>query len=164
MNSKLLSSLGVIIVFGLLLLVSNSFTSSTKELPAGTELFDIDNNPVNFSSFAGKVVFINNWASWCPPCVAEIPSIQNLRNTLEDQNIVFVMVSYDEDHEKAIAFMKKKGYNFDVYFPGDRYPYFTESIPTSYLLNKEGKVVQHHAGMRDYSKEDMLINVKALLE
>jgi len=134
----------------------------SNDKKTSAHLLDINNNPVDFSRFKGKVVFVNNWASWCPPCIAEIPSIQKLKNELNSQDFVFVMVSFDEDHGKAIAYMKKKGFNLDVYFPGDKYPYVTESIPVTYILDKDGKIAGDHGGMTDYSTKEIVDFMKSV--
>jgi len=142
--------------------VSENRTQKTANL--SSQLLDVNNSPVNFSDLKGKVVFVNNWASWCPPCVAEMSSIQNFKNELNDKEFVFIMVSYDEDHDKAISFMKRKGFNFDfdVYFPGDKYPYATESIPATFILDRYGKLVEKHFGMRDYSKKEIVDLMKSV--
>lgn len=151
------------LLIGLLVVFIASFTSSksVKSLPEA-ELVDENQNPVSLASFKGKIVFINNWASWCPPCIAEMPSIQQLKNKLKAEDIVFVMVSFDENHEKATAFMKKKGYDFEVYYPGNKYPYATESIPATFILDKSGKVLIEHTGMADYIGDDFVTQLKNL--
>lgn len=116
-----------------------------------SQLVDKDNRPVEFNAFKGKVVVINNWASWCPPCIAEMPSIQKLKAELKSDDIVFVMVSFDEETDKPKRFMEKRGYDLDVYFPGRNYPYATTSIPVTLVLDKKGTVVMRHEGMLDYS-------------
>lgn len=129
----------------------NSGLKKTEEL--SSHLVDVHNTPVDFTVFKGKVVFVNNWASWCPPCIAEMPSIQKLKNSLEMEDVVFVMVSFDQDADKAVAFMKKKGYDFEVYFPGGNYPYATSSIPATFIIDKAGNVIASHTGMADYSQQ-----------
>lgn len=132
----------------------NSGMRNNGELPS--HLVDVHNSPLDFAAFKGKVVFVNNWASWCPPCIAEMPSIQKLKNSLHaDGDVVFVMVSFDEDPDKAMAFMKKKGYDFEVYFPGKNYPYATSSIPATFVIDKTGNVAASHVGMADYSKQSV---------
>ena len=129
---------------------------------SSTQLVDENNNKVDFSAFKGKVVFVNNWASWCPPCIAEMPSIQQLKNKLKGEDIVFVMVSFDDDPAKAKKFVSKRGFDFDVYFPGENYPYPTASIPATFILNKAGEVISEHVGMADYSSDELADQLKAL--
>src|SRR5690606_37333775 len=74
---------------------NESNSSSTQMV-----LFDEDGKQINLSDFGGKTVFFNVWATWCPPCKAEMPSIQNLYEEVKDENIQFVMLSTDRDFEK----------------------------------------------------------------
>ena len=126
------------------------------------EMVDKSNQPVAFSDLEGKVLFVNNWASWCPPCIAEMPSIAELKKKLEGVDVEFVMVSFDEDKSKAVAFLKKRKYDFVIYFPGQEYPFVTSSIPATFILDKTGKTVMEHTGMTDYSSDEFVNQLKAL--
>jgi len=120
------------------------------------QMVNSDNQPVAFSDLKGKVVFVNNWASWCPPC------IQELKGKLKGTEVEFVMVSFDEDREKAMKFMTKRKFDFKVYFPGQEYPYVTSSIPATFIIDKNGKTVIEHVGMADYSSDEIVNQLKAL--
>lgn len=152
-----------------LLIASTGFIFyQRKDKPNGpqgftSELVDANNVPVSLAQFKGKVVFINNWASWCPPCIAEMPSIHNLKNQFKTENIVFVMVSYDDAPEKALRYMQKKNFEFEVYFPGKKYPYHTESIPATFVLDKNGVVVASHSGMANFDNPELIKKIKDLL-
>lgn len=135
-------------------------TGATELLPA--QMVDSANQPVAFSEFKGKVIFVNNWASWCPPCIAEMPSIHELKRKLKDVDVEFVMVSFDEDREKATKFMSKRKFDFNVYFPGKEYPFVTSSIPATFIIDKNGKTVAEHVGMADYSSDEIVNQLKAL--
>lgn len=128
----------------------------------GAQLLDISNKALDFSAFKGKVVFVNNWASWCPPCIAEMPSIQALKNKLKGEHVAFVMVSFDHDPEKAKSFIQKRNFDFDIYFPGEDYPYPTASIPATFILDKSGEVVSQHVGLADYSSDELTDQLKKL--
>jgi len=152
-----------------LLLVSTGFIfyqrKDTSKVPQGftSELVDGNNAPVSLAQFKGKVVLINNWASWCPPCIAEMPSIHNLKNQLKNENIVFLMVSYDDNPEKALRFMQKKNFEFQVYFPRKKYPFHTESIPATFVLDKNGVVVASHSGMANFDNPELIKKIRDLL-
>lgn len=135
-----------------------------KETAVNAELVDSNNMPINLTQFRGKIVFINNWASWCPPCVAEMPSIQKLKNTLKGEDIVFIMVSYDDQPEKAMRFIQKKNFDFEVYFPGKKYGFHTESIPATFVLDKNGKVLAAHQGMANFDKPEVIEKFRSLLK
>lgn len=126
------------------------------------QMVNSENQPVAFSDLKGKVVFVNNWASWCPPCIAEMPSIQELKGKLKGTEVEFVMVSFDEDREKAMKFMTKRKFDFKVYFPGQEYPYVISSIPATFIIDKNGKTVIEHVGMADYRSDEIVNQLKAL--
>ena len=110
---------------------------------------------LDFETVKGKVVFINFWATWCAPCVAEMPSIQALYDDYKDQNdIVFVMINLETDHKKAEKFINKKDFTFPIYFPNQtRLPkvYESKGIPTTFVLDKEGFIAYKKVGMANYN-------------
>jgi thiol-disulfide isomerase/thioredoxin len=112
----------------------------------------------DFRDLKGKVVFMNFWASWCAPCIAEMPGIQNLYEDYADnEEITFVMVSLDRESEKAYKFISKKDYTFPVYKPdmtsGIPAMYNSPSIPTTFVLNREGKIDTKKVGMANYDSK-----------
>ena len=108
---------------------------------------------VNMEQFRGKVIFINIWATWCPPCVAEMPGINNLYNDIKEEgDVVFLMLSVDDNFEKARRFKEKKGFDFEVYQAVEGIPqmYQSQSIPTTYVINAKGELALTQTGMADY--------------
>ena len=120
-------------------------------------LQDLKGNTVKFSSLKNKVIFLNIWATWCPPCVAEMPGIQSLYEKVgSNKNIAFVMLSVDQaGMEKVKKFIEKKGYTFPVYMPAGNIPaaFQTQSIPTTFILDRTGKIATRHDGMADYNTQ-----------
>lgn len=119
---------------------------------------------VTLDSLKGKVVFINFWATWCPPCIHEMPSINSLWSTFKgNQHIEFLMVDVDNDIEKSAAFFKENSYDLPLYTPsGDIPPEFLgASIPTTVILDKNGQIVERLEGSRDYAAPEI---TKALEE
>lgn len=128
---------------------------------------DKNGKNLDLADLKGKVVFINFWATWCPPCIAEMPTIQTLFNTCkEDERIVFLLVDVDNDIHKSQKFMDKKKFNLPVYTPASPIPsnFLGGSIPTTLVLNKNGKIVFHHEGTADYSNKEFINYVKQLTE
>jgi thiol-disulfide isomerase/thioredoxin len=115
----------------------------------------LNGEKVNMKEFSGKVVFINLWATWCPPCIAEMPSIHKLYGQVDTSEIKFVMLSLDEDVEKAKKFISRKGYTFPVYTTVQQMPsdFATGSIPTTFVLAPDGKIVMRKEGMAKYNTE-----------
>jgi thiol-disulfide isomerase/thioredoxin len=163
---KLKIILSLILVASLMVGYTNTELANHQkaETAVNSELVDSNNMPINLTQFRGKIVLINNWASWCPPCVAEMPSIQKLKNTLKGEDIVFIMVSYDDQPEKAMRFIQKKNFDFEVYFPGKKYAFHTESIPATFVLDKNGNVLAAHQGMANFDKPEVIEKFKSLLK
>lgn len=109
---------------------------------------------VSTESLKGKVVFINFWASWCPPCRAEMPSIYELYNRFKnDDRYVFVFMNEDEDKQKAINYLKKEGFDMPVMTGASSISseLYSGTLPTTIVLNKAGEVAMKHEGMAKYS-------------
>lgn len=104
--------------------------------------------------FRGKVTFINVWASWCPPCLAEMPTIAKLHQELsEHEEIRFILLSVDQDPDAAREFMRKSNHDLPVFFPATPIPPALQGrvVPTSYVISADGQVVYRKEGMADYS-------------
>jgi len=120
---------------------------------------------VNLSDLQGKVVFMNYWATWCPPCVAEMPNIQSLYDKMKsNDNIQFVMVNLDESRNKAEKFINEKGFTFPIYRPASATPkvFQSSTIPTTFVISKDGKIVSTHKGMAKYDTQKFRSYLKKL--
>ena len=113
---------------------------------------------VNMNDLKGKVVFINFWATWCPPCIAEMPSIATLYERLKgNSEVVFLIVEIEGESEKANKFMAGKQLNLPVYYPNSQIPkeWLGGSIPTTLIINKHGEIATKHEGLADYSRQEV---------
>lgn len=121
--------------------------------PVSMKLMNERGEVVNLADLRGKVVFVNFWATWCPPCKAEMPGIQELYEEVKSDDIVFVMLSRDREFQKAIDFKHDEAYSFPVFAAASNIPQqFTGSaIPRTYILNKKGEVVSAKSGMAKYN-------------
>lgn len=118
---------------------------------------DEEGNVMNLSDLKGKVVFINFWATWCPPCIAEMPSINKLQSQFKDnKEFIILMVDADNQLDKSIKFMSKRNFDLKVFTPASQIPteLLGNALPTTILLNKKGEVVFKHEGGADYSNQD----------
>ncbi|WP_211218059.1 TlpA family protein disulfide reductase [Niabella aurantiaca] len=107
-------------------------------------------------SLKGKVVFINFWATWCPPCIAEMPAINELYASFkENPGIVFLLVDADQDLPKATAFMKEKQFSLPVSSFRGTVPtsWYSGTLPTTVVLDKAGNLVYQHEGAADFSNK-----------
>jgi thiol-disulfide isomerase/thioredoxin len=123
-------------------------------LPAATEefqLLDEEGNVHLLSEWESEVVFLNKWATWCAPCIAEMPGIQSLYENAGGQ-ARFVMVTYDTDFEKAKRFKERKGFTFPIYqvYGFEPETFKTPSIPATFIFPKSQKEMYGYVGMRNY--------------
>jgi thiol-disulfide isomerase/thioredoxin len=124
----------------------------------GFTLRDLEGKTVDFAGYRGKVVFINLWATWCPPCRAEMPSIESLFQKVKDNpNVAFVMLSVDDADKRAavVRFIQNKKHTFPVFMPGSALPrpLQVSSIPTTLVVAKDGRIVKREIGMRNYDTD-----------
>ena len=138
-------------------------------IKAGTfSLLFIDekNEQISITALQGKVVFINFWATWCPPCVAEMGSVNALYNKLKDDpRIVFIMADADNNPVSSLSFMKRNGYHLPVYriaLPVSE-NLFTGTIPATLIIDARGNIVQRHEGIANYNTNDMVVFLRSLL-
>ncbi|MBS1952251.1 MAG: TlpA family protein disulfide reductase [Bacteroidetes bacterium] len=116
---------------------------------------DLAGNKIDFSTYKGKTIFLNLWATWCPPCRSEMPSIQKVFDTIDKTKIEFVMLSLDKDGQldKVKKYVAKNEFTFPVFMPSG---YLSEqlnvpSIPTTFVISPQGNIVYKEIGMRNYN-------------
>ncbi|HVM87058.1 MAG TPA: TlpA disulfide reductase family protein [Puia sp.] len=112
----------------------------------------------------GKILFINFWATWCPPCMAEMPTINALHEKLKnDTNVIFVMADVDHHLLKSSEFMKNRDYDLPVYVIEGNIPpeIMNGSIPTTIIINRKGELVKKIEGLSNYSSDSMLEYLKS---
>ena len=114
-------------------------------------LKDVDGNQVSLSSYKGKVVLLNFWATWCGPCKAEIPGFVRLQEKYRDQ-LVIVGYSVDDTAEKAKAYAADYKMNYPILLGEGREDVQDAygpiwGIPASFIISKDGKVCRKHLGI-----------------
>lgn len=111
----------------------------------------------------GQVTFVSYWATWCPPCIAEMPSIASLYADYGDK-MQFLMIS-NEDPEVVARFLKKKEYKLPSVSPAMETPplLFERSIPTSYIIDKTGSIVIKEQGATDWNSDKVRVVLDNLL-
>jgi thiol-disulfide isomerase/thioredoxin len=125
------------------------FASHPQPMPAFL-VNDLDGNPVSTAAWKGKVVFINFWATWCPPCRAEIPVLIDLANRYKDRLQVVGVSVDDGDPAEVKQFAKQAGINYPIVM-ADRAIVAeyggVAALPTLFVVNPDGNVVQKHEGL-----------------
>lgn len=127
---------------------------------------DQKGNIVTLNELKGKVVFLNFWATWCPPCLAEMPSINKLYEQYKsNNNVVFIMIDADSDLAKSDAFMKARNYPLPVYAMDSNVPeqLFAGSLPTTVVFDKQGRLSFKHEGIADYSSKKFVDFMERLI-
>ncbi len=128
---------------------------------------DGSGNRIDVANQTGKVVFINFWATWCPPCIAEMPSIDKLYGKFKDNgDVIFVMADVDGQYEKSKKFMESKKLGLPVHIPVGNIPnhWLGGAIPTTIILDKKGQIAAKHEGMADYSRPEVADFITKLIE
>ena len=134
--------------------------------PVALSFADEVGRVVHTANLKGKVVFVNFWAEWCPPCRAEMPSIDALYRRLKgDNRFVFLMVDVDGAFQKSEAYMRDKGFSLPVHAPAGPIPeaVFSGTLPTTVVLGPDGAVAFRHEGIANYHSEEFLAQLKKLL-
>ena len=124
-------------------------------------LKDLNDQPVNLDKYKGKTVFINFWATWCRPCIEEMPSIANAQKILTDTDVIFLLAS-GESAEEINAFRNAHDYKFNYIRIKNSEESGIQALPTTYIFNPEGKLVFSEMGSRNWDDKnniDLLINI-----
>ncbi len=127
-------------------------TTTSNQADFNLTLMDEDGNTLSLADFKGKAIFMNMWATWCPPCIAEMPNINNLYKEM-GREVAFVMVSLDDDFETAKAFNSRKGFDLPIYTLQSHRPamYQSTTVPTTYVISADGQLMMTHKGMANYN-------------
>jgi thiol-disulfide isomerase/thioredoxin len=153
----------------LVILVSCNINSKPASVANDTEkrlqidsvqLKDLNTTSMNMDSFKGKVVFLNIWATWCKPCIQEMPSIENAKNVLRDENVVFLLASA-ETIEEIDTFRKLNTFSFNYVQMQNSEALGIDVLPTTFIFSKKGKLVLSESG---YRKWDDKKNIDTILK
>jgi thiol-disulfide isomerase/thioredoxin len=128
--------------------------------PTASTYQDLQGNPLELSAYAGKKIFLNYWATWCAPCIREIPSIARAAEILEDENYVFLLAS-DESLETISEFLEDRGFigNFiklNGFFGG----HGIDAVPSSVLFDETGAMVKTWPGDFEWDSPEMLAELR----
>jgi thiol-disulfide isomerase/thioredoxin len=119
-----------------------------KLLPSLT-LHATDNTSLQLDSLHGHPVLIDVWATWCVPCLAEMPMIDHIFRATKDKGLVVLGVDRDQDPKAAVDFMKRKNYGWPDYHEDSRASVFRGGIPILMLIGADGKILYYHHGADD---------------
>lgn len=183
-GSKGLGLILACVLAGVLLVGCNNEPSSEKEgeaqaapaAPAGMiglpapdfTLTDMQGQQVSLSQFRGKIVILNFWATWCPPCVEEMPSMEQLYREFKDKDLVVLAVNVESSGQEAVSeFLAKKSYSFKILLDPDaeiQNTYGVFRLPESFLIDRNGVVVEKVIGGRNWRLGDLYEKISFLLQ
>jgi len=128
----------------------------------------LDGSTTDLAAFRGRVVVLNFWASWCPPCVHEMPSLEGLHRTLGPEGLVVVGVSVDEDEQALRSFVEEQGITFPILLdPGGRHAataYGTLDFPTTFVIDRDGILKRRYVGPTQWDTPAALDHFRKLTE
>jgi peroxiredoxin len=129
------------------------------------ELTDLDGRPQKLADYLGKVVVLNFWATWCPPCREEMPSMQRGWEKVRDEDIVFLGVNVGEDADTVFLFLADYSVDFPLLLDEDatvieRYP--VTGLPTTYIIDPQGRITHRAVGGRAWDDDALLNSLRAL--
>jgi|Deesub1362B_J571_1020462.scaffolds.fasta_scaffold01781_7 peroxiredoxin len=135
--------------------VTSKVSDDRYPLAPDFELKDLEGKTVRLSDYRGKMVILNFWATWCPPCRMEIPSFIRLYDEFKDKGLVIIGVSLDREGKEVV---QKFAANYKINYPvvmGDMNVVAAyggiSAIPTTFIINKNGRVVNRFVGLREES-------------
>tara|TARA_Y100000589_G_scaffold325331_1_gene363068 strand:+ start:1513 stop:2082 length:570 start_codon:yes stop_codon:yes gene_type:complete len=143
-------------------------TTNSKYKSENIFWFDSNDKKIRFNNYNGKIVLVNFWASWCAPCIKELPSINMLNNRLEKSQFESVIISIDKNREKS-----KRMYdslelnNLNYYYDKKNHlvSYLNiDVIPTTIIYNKNGKEIGRLTGEADWNSSDAIKLIKYLIK
>ncbi|MGE5809715.1 MAG: peroxiredoxin family protein [Nitrospirota bacterium] len=158
------------ILAALILIMSILSGCTNRDVPHGGStakdftLPDLNGNKVKLSDYKGKVVLLEFWATWCPPCRASIPGIEKLHETYKNKGLAVLAVSLDEGGWDTVkSFVQKNGITYLVLRGNEEVAekYQVRTIPLILILDKDGKISKRYLGFGN--EEDLEKDIKAVL-
>jgi thiol-disulfide isomerase/thioredoxin len=125
----------------------------------------LEGGEVRLSSLKGKVVFLNFWATWCPPCREEMPSMETLYRRFRDSGLEFLAVDIQEGADEVADFMRQYKLSFPVGLDSGRISaeYGIRGIPTTFIIDRDGAIIIASVGGRQWDTEAMFAAFERLL-
>jgi peroxiredoxin len=128
---------------------------------------DLSGKVVRMQDLRGKVVLVNLWATWCPPCVEEMPTLEALAKKMAGRDFVLVAISEDEQPKLVKPWIEGRGLTFPVLLDergAVGHDYGVTGYPETFIIDRQGKVVHHHIGYRDWSEPGIVGALERLLD
>ncbi len=159
----------IVAVIGLWLVSGSSLSAAERPQASPFSLISLSGKLVTLENYRDKVVLVNFWASWCPPCVHELPSMQALKNSLTGQPFEILALNMGEHWKQVDNFRRnfRTKLEFPILLNADRNmtrDWQVRALPTSMLVDKKGLLVRTLVGPRNWNSDDMKALIAPLLE
>ncbi len=125
-------------------------------------LKELNDRQIDLTQYRGKTVFINFWATWCKPCIQEMPTIAHAMDSLKNDNIVFLFASNEEVSEIE-KFKKKRPYDFQYVRLENMEALGITALPTTFVYNPQGKLEFSEAGFRSWDAPENIELIKNIM-
>ena len=123
---------------------------------------DLEGNAISLDDYKGKRVLLNYWATWCRPCIEEMPSMLRLQDVLAGENYVFLLAS-DQSFKIIKSFKEKKGFDFNfVKFNGSLRDLQINALPVTFIYNEKGEEIDRITGGVEWDAPEMIEKLKAV--
>ncbi len=153
----------ILVIIIVLLIGPTGCNNSPVEKPPSTSqlmreidkirLTDIKGQSIDLKTYKGKTIFINFWATWCKPCIQEMPSIKEAQHILQKENIIFLIAS-DESTEQIKDFSNSHNYKFNYVRIENSEEINVQALPTTFIYNKKGNLVFSETGSRKWNEKN----------
>lgn len=175
-NFQILNRLAFLLI-GFCLVLTGCDKTSQRPAAASVELdavapdfslTDLSGKSVTLSDYHGKVVIVNFWATWCPPCRAEMPSMEKLYQSLKDDGLVMLAVNIEPNGRQAVEdFLAGNPHSFPVLLDGQgkvQTLYGVYKFPESFIVRKDGTIDDHVIGAIDWAHPEVIEYFRNLLK
>lgn len=167
----------IVLVGGSVYLVSTSSSRPPYEtvklvaigdLAPDFQLEDTKGNKVSLSDLRGKIVLVNFWATWCPPCIEEMPSMERLNEVVAGNDFVMLAINTEENGRSVVpAFLEKTPYTFPILYDDKgvvQKSYGVFKFPESFIIRKDGTIAEKIIGPLDWSSLKTITYLKGLIK
>lgn len=161
-------------VMALIIVLLNSLAMASglmSKVPGGSSasnftLMSAHGSDISLSDYHGKFVLLNFWATWCPPCIKEMPALNTLHGKLKGQGLRVVAVHAGPALATVKNFLKNNPVDFDVVIDKNMSlsTWQVSGLPTTFLINPDGKIIYKAVGERDWDSEEMLNFIKSVIK
>jgi len=126
------------------------------------KLKELNGQHIDLMMYEGKTLFINFWATWCKPCIQEMPTIEKLQEILNDEQIVFLLAS-NEDIDQIEKFRRRHSYNFHYVLLENMEALNIQALPTTFVFNPHGELMFSETGFRIWDSPENIDLVKKIM-